>query len=172
MTDTIIVQIRPRRAMAIGVCTGLVAAIWLMICFWLFVFHANGLTWAGFLSTLVGAVFAGLACLNIGIAFKKPAALRMDAHGISGFYADPATWHEIEKIDTITDAKGRRFLGFGLLDAVAFRDHQTPWRRFVCWANGRHSGLHIIISEALLRDATAEGLAAQAKRLHQQAATR
>lgn len=102
----------------------------------------------------------------IGVALKSPIALRMDARGISGFYADPTTWAEIARIESFANDKGHMFLGFTLHDHIAFRDRQTPWRRWKSHAYGRGTGHHIIVPEALLQDATAKDLAHSARALH------
>ncbi len=116
---------------------------------------------------LAGTVgFTATTLYFIGVALKSPTALRMDARGISGFYADPATWAEIAYIESFANNKGHMFLGFTLRDHIAFRDRQTPWRRRKSHAYGRSTGHHIIVPEALLLDASAEDLARSARAFH------
>ena len=109
-------------------------------------------------------VFFGLPSFRfLGVAIKRPVAFRIDKNGISGYYADPATWREIADINVVTDGKGRASVGFALIDPVGFRDKQTPWRRFTYWSNGRGLGHHVIISHLLLGRGQAMKLADQAR---------
>ncbi len=110
-------------------------------------------------------IFGALAVWMLGIAIKRPVALRMDRHGISGFYADPATWDEIEKINVVADNKGNLCLGFALCDPVGFRDRQTPWRRFSYWSNNRGYGHHVMVPPVALSKGQAENLVTQARQL-------
>lgn len=110
-------------------------------------------------------LFGVLAVRLLGIAFSRPIALRMDQNGISGYYADPATWREIDQIDLVTDSKGNVSLGFALNDPVGFRDRQTPWRRFLYWSNGRSHGHHVVIPHLALKNGQAEQLVDHARRL-------
>ncbi len=101
----------------------------------------------------------------LGIAIKRPIALRMDENGISGFYADPATWDEIEQINVARDHKGRPMVGFALHDPIGFRDRQTPWRRYKYWANGRAFGHHVILPHMTLKNGEAAKLVVVARDL-------
>lgn len=127
--------------------------------------------WLIGISTLTAFAFAAMAVFFLGIAWRNPAALRMDAKGISGFYVSPATWEEIESVGTFTDthqtlngnAVSARFLGFRLHDPIAFRARQTAWGRFKSWSSGRSSGYHLIVPESLMAGANAQDLAQAAQ---------
>ena len=119
-----------------------------------------------FWTAFTGLAFFGLpGFFLLGIAIKQPIALRVDKNGISGYYADPATWHEIDEINAVTDSKGKTSVGFSLMDPVGFRDKQTPWRRFTYWSNGRGHGHHVIIPHLIFEPGQAEKLVHEARRL-------
>ncbi len=163
MSHPVIIRVKRSKCVFAG-CRIAVPAILLLG------FCALGL-WAGvsvfdplFLSCiLLGLFFAATSAYLISLGIKKPVALRMDTQGISGFFADPATWDEVAEVGVITGHKRRKFLGFTLHDPVAFRDRQTAWGRFKSYASGRSSGHHIVIPEAMMQDDTAETLAEKAK---------
>lgn len=121
--------------------------------------------------TVTGLVFFGLPGLwFLGVAIKRPVALRMDKNGISGFYADPATWDEIDQINVVRSHKGHLMLGFALTDPIGFRDKQTPWGRYRYWANGRSFGHQVILPHLTLKNGQAEQLVVAARALKAAAA--
>lgn len=101
----------------------------------------------------------------LGVALKRPVALRIDENGVSGFYADPATWHEIDQINVIPNNKGKLVLAFALNDPVGFRDRQSPWRRFTYWSNGRAYNHQIIVPHMTLKKGEAAQLVVKARHL-------
>jgi hypothetical protein len=116
--------------------------------------------------TVTGLVFFGLPGLwCLGVAIKRPVALRMDKTGISGFFTDPVTWGEIDQINVVRSHKGQLMLGFALNDPISFRDTQTPWRRYRYWANGRSFGHQVILPHLTLKNGQAAKLVVAARDL-------
>ena len=119
------------------------------------------------LAALVVVISFGLAsAVYIGLSLAKPVALRMDADGISGWYTRPATWLEISHISVLDGAKGNKRLAFALHDPVAFRDRQTGWQRLTSAFHGKANRHHIVISQNLLQDVTADDLLPEALKRH------
>ena len=121
--------------------------------------------WLGIFDWLIAAGLLTVALLGLfaihffGLARQNPVALRMDANGLSGYYADPAAWDEIKSVFAFTGHKSHRFLGVALRDPVAFRDRQSPWRRYLSWANGRQQGAHLVVPQLVIADTTVDDLA-------------
>ena len=112
-------------------------------------------------------LFGTAALYLLGMAIKNPIALRMDHHGISGFYTAPARWSDIKKVAVTTGSKNEKYLSLALKDPIAFRNHQTPFQRFTSWQNGAATGYHITIPQSVLLDVTVETLAEHAHAFHQ-----
>ena len=165
MFSPVIVRIRRGKAALRGGIFGTISLAILAICLLLASVGTPDF-WLVFTGLCIASVFAGFALFYLGIALRKPVALRMDAQGISGFYCDPATWDEIKDIGLVIGQKHHRFLGFTLRDPIGFRDRQSPWRRFSSWASGRTSGHHIIVPELLLHDTCVDDLVVKAHALH------
>ena len=161
MTQPIIVRINRRRCILLG---GLFAAMTFLflpaVTLPVFLGIFDWLIAAGI---AIAAFFGWFALYFFGLAAKTPAALRMDAQGISGFYADPAKWDEIKAVKVIKDSKNDRFLGFVLTDPIAFRDRQTAWGRFKSWSNWNGNGAHIVVPQMVLADTDVKDLAQQAQ---------
>lgn len=121
---------------------------------------AAGLAAAGF--------FLWFGFFFFALARRNPVALRMDEKGVSGYYADPATWGEIKDVHAFKGPRGHEFLGFELHDPVGFRDRQTPWRRYLSWTNGRTNRAHLTVPQMVLHDAKVEELAKIASELRAQ----
>ncbi|MEP5732136.1 MAG: hypothetical protein ABJL67_22505 [Sulfitobacter sp.] len=122
--------------------------------------------WVSVLALGISIVFGGSAAFFFGIAWRRPVALRLDRHGISGFYTPPATWDEITDIGIFKDTNHNRFLGFALRDPIGFRDRQTAWGRLKSHFSNRSFGYHIIVPDIILQDADVETIAEQAKAFH------
>lgn len=165
MDDVLKVRIRHRKALLLGLLVG-------SVCLFLTLFSILGflasrsvsfITWL----TGVAAVFlAPFSIILIGIAVRRPIALRLDRHGISGFYTAPAEWSEIDRIGIMKGPKGAKILGFRLRDPVAFRDRQTPLQRFTSWLNGAADGFHISVPETILKDVAIEDITVRARAFH------
>jgi len=54
--------------------------------------------WVIFCALALGGLFAGLALLQLGTAWARPAGLRMDKDGISGFYLAPILWRDVREV--------------------------------------------------------------------------
>lgn len=165
MSDPVIVHIRTRKSFWMGVLFSVFGLQWSLL-FGAFMWLSSEISFGLFLAFAPGPLSGLMGLWFLGIALKSPVALRMDAHGISGFYADPATWDEITTIGTFTDANRNRFVGFAVQDPIALRDRQTAWGRLKSHASGRHYGYHIAVPERLLKGSDVEALATQAKALH------
>lgn len=75
------------------------------------------------------AVFAALSLYIAGIALFTPHGLRLDADGLSGFYAPaPLKWSDIEDIDLVVSNKNK-VIGLRLHDREAYWSSLTPGQR-------------------------------------------
>ena len=166
----VIVELRTGNAKFLGILAGSCGTVLLVV----------GLFWAAsgalagdgvFLGGLVVIVILSFAAFYLGLAIRKPVALRMDAHGISGYFAEPSVWPEIMTIESWESAKGRRYLGFAFLNPDIIHSRQSRWRRFCNWSRNPNFGdrFQIVIPEALLMDGGVEHLAAQARAFHRMA---
>lgn len=103
---------------------------------------------------------AAFAAYYLGLAIRKPVALRMDSHGISGFYAEPAVWPEIMEVAALDGHKGARYLCFAFLNPDTIRNRQSAWSKFSNWSRGPFGYRYqIVISQELLLDRDVESLA-------------
>ena len=164
MTPTI-VHINPRRARFLGLlCGALTLLMGLpLVAVFLSIGHFE---LPIVLGLILVVIFAALAVFSLGLARRRPVALRMDERGISGYYVEPALWRDIADIGLWSQPKAGRFIGFSLKDPKLFFDQQSPWRRFVTWANGRNAGYHLIIAESILKDADVAELVRIAQTFH------
>ncbi|MFK7837651.1 MAG: hypothetical protein AB8B60_15680 [Sulfitobacter sp.] len=163
MDTPVLIRINRKRCILLGGLHGFFGLFMLAISLGVLLNVGSG--WLVFLGVLCGALFLFFAVFFIGLARRNPVALRMDNKGISGFYCDPASWEEIKSIDTFTGQKHHRFLGFELHDPVAFRDRQTPWRRYVSHTNGKARNLHLVVPEIVLKDAKVDDMLVPARAL-------
>lgn len=120
------------------------------------------------------ATFGGLGVYYIGVSRRKPVALRMDDHGLSGYYTQPLLWQDVAKMGPVKLANGDVMMGIRLADPIAHRALQSPWHRLLSTLNGRKGGYHIkipptILKGADMRDLLAEATARHAKALDQKA---
>ena len=145
----VIVRVNAGKATFMGVLYGLMILLFGLPFMLMALVGAPFGSWMG-MAVMIVAVFGLLATLNLGLALRKPVALRMDETGISGWYSAPATWAEIAQISVLDGSKGAKLLAFALHDPIAFRDRQSPWQRLTSAMNGRSNGHHIVISEMLL----------------------
>ena len=162
--DPILVGINRKRCVLLGLgqaAIGLATLGVLAIPLWAGIFD-----WVILFGLLAAGFFLWFAAFFFGLAHRAPVALRMDAQGISGYYADAATWDEIKEIKVVTGHKRHKLLGFELHDPVAFRDRQTSWRRFQSWSTGRSGKVHLTVPELVLADADVEDLAQKAQQFH------
>lgn len=164
MPEAVVTHVKPGKAALSGGLFGFCAAI--------MIFAATLPVWFGapfhFLVLFglgVGLIFAACAAYFIGIALKRPVALRMDANGISGFYADPATWDEISGVDVFEGHKSRLYLRFTLGDPGTSRPRQSQLRRLTAFNLGQRKR-HILVPETVLAHGEVKALARQAKALH------
>ena len=160
---TIIVHMRTGKAMLIGCmaafCTLVLLGFGILIA-------ASGKMEGQtvFLGSCVLLALGGSAAYYIGLAIRKPVALRMDAIGISGYFAEPAVWPEIMEIATFEGSKGARYLGFAFLNAETIRNRQSAWSKFNNWARNPFGYRYqIVISQELLLDRDVETLAMLAR---------
>lgn len=165
-TSTEPVIIRINRAKAVLLASLLIPIALLGAAFFIFavtvVANFRGLTWAAF---ALAAISGAGAVFYFGLAARHPVALRMDVHGISGYYIAPVTWNEIAATGVFHDSKGNAFLGFALHDPIAFRERQTAWGRFKSWSMGRSAGFHLGVPAVVLKDANLTDLVQQADTL-------
>ena len=166
--EPVIVQIRPGKALFLGVLSGFVGLMFfgLFMFLWIFGTTEQGMV---FLGGLTGLAILGYAVHHLGIAIRKPVALRMDAHGISGYFAEPSVWPEIMEIETFSGSKGARYLGFAFLNPDIIRDRQSFARRLYNWSHRFTYNYQIVVPETLLRDADVDTLAAAARAFHRAA---
>ena len=156
----VLVRINRRRCLLLGGVQGAVAL--LLVALLAFPLAVGIFDWLIAAGLATAAVFGWFALYFFGLAARNPVALRMDDHGISGFYTEPATWGDISSVAVVSDSRNSRYLGFVLADPEAFRARQGPWRRFKFWSSYKGAGAHILIPEMVLADADMEGLAATA----------
>lgn len=157
MAEVVIVRMNRRRCVLLGIAHAVLALVFLgLVALPLANGLFDGLVAAGLLTA---GVFGWFALHFLALAARNPVALRLDDKGISGFYADPATWDDIKSVFAFEGSKRRRFLGVELLDPVAFRDRQTAFRRFLSSLHGATQGAHLVVPEQVLDGATADALA-------------
>lgn len=169
MTEPIRVRINRKRCMGLGALQtimGLIvlAMVGMPLAFGIF-------DWIIAAGLAAAAFFLWFGFFFFALARRSPVALRMDETGISGYYAEPATWEEIKAVHAFKGQRGHDFLGFELHDPVGFRDRQSPWRRYLSWANGRAHNSHLTIPQMVLQDADVTKLAQTADALRAQAQT-
>lgn len=70
--------------------------------------------------------FGGLAIYAIGLAWRKPVGLRLDAHGVSGYFAPSLQWEDIRAIPA-RSIKQRVLID--LKDPQSFWATQPLWTR-------------------------------------------
>lgn len=179
MAEPVIVRINRRRSALIGTgcaALGVVSLGFMALC--LAAGRPDGTLIA--LSLLCAGAFLWLGVHFIGIAWRNPVALRLDAKGISGYYTPPAEWSEIKTvrriIQTIDHNSAQGILlrqrvevqqmGFEFHDPIAMRDRQTAWQRLASWSNGRANGVHVVVPEAVLKGVTVAELLPKAQALH------
>ena len=120
-------------------------------------------------------LFAGSAVNLIGIAVRRPTALRMDEVGISGYYVKPLEWSQIAEISIHKDYPNNGFvyllrIGIKLADPDAFMKGQTLWQRLNMRHLARKSGFHITIRPILEQEVSFAGIVRQANILQAAAA--
>ncbi len=168
--EPVVVELRTGKAMFLGILASFCGTVLLLL--GLFGAASGELDGDGiFLGRLVVLMTLSFAAFYLGLAIRKPVALRMDAHGISGYFAESSIWPEIMTIESWESAKGRRYLGFAFLNPDTIHSRQSRWRRFCNWSRNRDFGdrFQIVIPEALLMDGGVEYLAAQARAFHRAA---
>jgi len=160
--DTVVVEIRTGKAVFLGLLSGFCAAWFLQSSVTLFL--ADGAERQPLILSLFVFCFTAAAAAHyLGVAVRKPVALRMDVHGISGYYAEPATWPEIMSIDAFKGTKGRKYLGFAFLNPDTIRKRQSALSKLLNWSKNPSYTYQIVVPEEILRDADVEGLAARAR---------
>ena len=174
--ETVIVQLRTGKAFTFGSMT--VFCILTLLGFGILVAAAGRLDGQTiFIGGSILLLLAICAAYYFGLAIRKPVALRMDANGISGYYAEPAVWSEIMEIATFETSKGARYLGFAFLNPETIRNRQSAWRKFSNWARNpfqnksrnAHYHYQIVISQELLLERDVESLATIARAFHRAA---
>lgn len=83
---------------------------------------ADGLALYGLL------MFSGLAVYALGIAWARPVGLRIDQHGLSGYYVASLTWDEIKSVEALGLYRGHG-IGLTLKDPQQFVARQSVWGR-------------------------------------------
>ncbi len=166
--DPVLIRIRRGKSLWMAALIGIFGLLWCLMCLGVLLLDVS-ISLGLLLTTAIGVAFTLMGLWHLGIALKHPVALRMDAHGISGFYIEPATWAEVKTAFTFSTHNNHRALGFELRDPIGFRDRQSPWRRYRSWASGRAYKAHLVVPQILLADADVTDLATQAKALHSKA---
>ena len=162
--DPILIPIRATHALILGILSG--------FCGLMLTGTVLTLGWIGARSGpgFLAGLCAGLGVLayavhSIGVSIRKPVALRMDAHGISGYYATPSRWIEIMQIETFSGRKGRRYLGFAFLNPDMVAARQSWFLRALTWADNPRGRYQIVIPEAVLTGTDVEQVAFHARAL-------
>lgn len=164
----VIVHLRRVKIGLTGLALGLFGVLMLLLA--VLDLAGGGVSFATKLFGAAGLVMTLGCVFMLGLSWRAPVALRMDVHGISGFYTAPASWDEIAEVGVQAMPKGHTALGFRLVDPVGFRDRQTAWQRFIFWLNGASGGYHLSIASNFIKDTTPEALLAKAEALRAVAA--
>lgn len=161
----VVVRVSRGKLLALGLGTALFCALlgWIAVAD---ILRTGEAVFASKLFISFALILAVCAVFVLGIAWRAPVALRMDAQGISGYYAAPATWAQIENIGVFTGHKGHQFLGFTLIGPIAFRTKQNPTRRVGRWASKSTGGYHITVPQSVLRGTNVDQLLTQARDFH------
>ena len=162
-TKPVVVDLKTGRAMFFGVLSGFCAIV--LGTSGILIAAAGEMEGpAAFWGGCLVLFFGGVATYNLGLAIQKPVALRLDAHGISGYFAAPSAWPEIMQIEAWTGSKGQRYLGFAFLNSDVITSRQSLWRRLGHWYHNPGFGYRyqIVIPEDMLRGGGVDYLAAQA----------
>ena len=92
--------------------------------------YRDGFEFADFLFWLGALGFIAFATFSLGVAWRNPVGLRLDQHGVSGYYAKPMRWDEIEEIGP-TSIGHTRLIGVKLFDKGTFSKRLDPWSRMM-----------------------------------------
>ena len=99
---------------------------------------------------VAGVLLIWFGALGLGIARARPVALRIDEHGVSGYYVPTLDWTEILRFDRM-EARSRS-LGIELFDKATVRARQTSrmWRFNLSLPLG--GNWHIVVPGEVLAD--------------------
>lgn len=99
---------------------------------------------------LVGLViFCGMAVYSLGMAVHRPVGVRLDADGISGFFAPSLRWDEIARIEPYRVHRGS-CIGIVLHDPEGYRDTLSGWGKLRAVMTKRP--FHVVINVSYLAE--------------------
>jgi uncharacterized membrane protein YedE/YeeE len=123
--DVIRYGVRTIRLWVAGILSAVIALPFLAVTIFRVPF-AGGFDFADGIMLFGLVMFTGMAVYGIGLAARQPVAMRLDRHGISGYFAHTLDWTDIRKV--YSGASGRDIL-LDLWDPGAFWSRQGIFSR-------------------------------------------
>lgn len=121
------------------------------------------------LTNLGAATFFCIFALYLfGMAIWRPVALRMDEHGLSGYYCPPVQWKNVREVAVYRQKSGGTFftttyIGIKLTHAGALYSHEKPRQYERGKRIFRLSGYHVLVPQYMLKDFSAYRAVSQAQ---------
>ncbi|WP_415919645.1 hypothetical protein [Tateyamaria sp. SN6-1] len=168
LPDPLVLHVIPARMRRTGWSSITLGVFLTGICAVVYLFGAFFPLFFG-LFLVIGLLLTGLGLLNLGIARGRPVALRIDRHGMSGYYVPTLNWTDILRFGRT--APGSQTLAIELFDRAEVRRRQTSlmWRFNLRLPLG--GNWHIVVpGEVLEHDL--DRIVATAKRFHSAAMAR
>ncbi len=121
----------------------------------------TGMGWI--LEPLGAAFLTGCAFYLFAIAMFRPIALRMDADGISGYYAPPLRWEDIDSFDVYTERHEggpfyTRHIGIKVARTTSLFNGLTRQKYDRALHLYKRTGFHILIPQMILKDLDANAV--------------
>lgn len=140
----------PMRRIRMGLLGAMMALLtlpFLAIFIWRFPF-LDGFVFADFLAICGMLGFGAFAAFGLGVAWRNPIGLRLDQHGISGYYCKPIRWDEIAEIGP-TSIGHTRLIGVKLTNTEDYTARLSPFAQVMRW--GQPGGFDATIGIAHLK---------------------
>lgn len=104
-----------------GLILAILTAPFVLLVLWR-VPYSGGFQFADGLMIFSALFFGAGAVFAIGLALKKPVGLRLDAHGLSGYYAPTLEWSDIRQVPQRLSSGGKIIL-------LDLKDPKAYWAR-------------------------------------------
>ena len=111
----------------------------------------------------LGVLLLVFGAMSLGMARGRPVGLRVDAHGVSGYYVPTLDWTEIVRIDRTEP--GSTMLGIELFDRIAVRARQRSVISRLNLSLPLSGNWHILVPGDVL-EADLDAVIATARTLH------
>ena len=144
-TEPLVIPVKPHLLKRGGRGAIILGVILTGICLIVMVYGAFFPTFL-YVFLLAGLLLMLFGGLNIGVGRKEPVALRIDQHGVSGFYVPTLNWTDILRIDR----SGKGELGIEFFDRAQVRQRQRDlmWRFNLSLPLG--DGWHMVVPGSVL----------------------